>query len=182
MEIDPAPAARPALTGERRPHRNLLLYYTLQALLTGPGVIVVWWYFFFRYRTLHYRFDDQGVTVRWGILFRREVSLTYARIQDIHLVSNLVERWLGLGRIQIQTASGNADAELTIEGLRDFERVRDELYVRMRGARPVARAQPHAIASAGAAAELAAPDAVSAALRDAVAELRMLREAIERKG
>ena len=175
-------SAEPKLAGVRRPHRNLLLYYTLQSLLTGPGVIVVWWYYFFRYRTLHYQFDDQGVTVRWGILFRREVSLTYARIQDIHLVSNLVERWLGLGRVQIQTASGNANAELTIEGLRDFEHVRDELYVRMRGARPVARAQLPGMPSAMTPAAIAAPDAVSAALREAVAELRMLREAIERKG
>ena len=35
----------------------------------------------------------------WGILFRREVIIQFARIQDIHLRSNVVERWLGLGRI-----------------------------------------------------------------------------------
>ena len=176
------PAATQDLVGVRRPHRNLLVYYTLQALLTGPGIVVVWWFFFFRFRTLQYHFDEQGVTVRWGILFRREVSLTYARIQDIHLVSNLIERWLGLGRIQIQTASGNAAAELTVEGLRDFENVRDELYVRMRGARSTPRATAERIAAAGAPLALAEPDAVRVALHQAVAELRALREAIERKG
>jgi putative membrane protein len=46
--------------------------------------------------------------MRWGILFRREISLTYARIQDIQLSSNLVERWLGLAKIQLQTASGSS--------------------------------------------------------------------------
>ncbi len=70
-----------------------------------------------------------------GILFRREVSLTFARIQDIHLNSNFVERWLGLGRIQVQTASGSAKAEMTVEGVRRYEALRNFLYERMRGAR-----------------------------------------------
>jgi putative membrane protein len=103
-------------------------YYALESLLAGPGIVVLLPYRFFRYKTLRYVFDAEGLTVRWGLLFRREVSLTYARIQDIHLVSNVFERWLGLGRVQIQTASGQSSAEVTIEGLADFEAVRDELY------------------------------------------------------
>jgi putative membrane protein len=123
------------LLGTRRPVPALLRYYLLQSLATGPGLLFLIPLGIFRYRTLRYEFDAEGMTARWGILFRREISLTYARIQDIHLVSNVVERWLGLGRIQIQTASGQSGAEMTIEGLPDFERLRDELYLRMRGAR-----------------------------------------------
>ncbi len=123
------------LRGVRRPNRRLLHYYAMQAVMTGPGFVFMMPFFYFRFRTLRYTFDNEGLTVRWGLLFRREITLTYARIQDIHLVSNLVERWLGLGRVQIQTASGSAAAEITIEGLPDFEHVRDELYRRMRGAR-----------------------------------------------
>ena len=37
--------------------------------------------------------------------------------------------------MQIQTASGTAGAELTIEGFQEFEGIRDFLYSRMRGAR-----------------------------------------------
>ncbi|MEX2466408.1 MAG: PH domain-containing protein [Gemmatimonadota bacterium] len=83
---------------------------------------------------MRYEIDEEGITMRWGILFRREVSLTFARIQDIHLTSNFVERWLGLGRIQVQTASGSAKAEMTVEGVRDYEALRNFLYERMRGA------------------------------------------------
>jgi putative membrane protein len=72
--------------------------------------------------------------MRWGILFRREVMLSYARIQDIHLTSNFIERWLRLARIQVSTASGSAAAEMTIEGLQEYELVRDFLYTKMRGA------------------------------------------------
>ncbi|MBK8715755.1 MAG: PH domain-containing protein [Deltaproteobacteria bacterium] len=66
-------------------------------------------------------------------LFRREINLTYRRIQDIHLRSGLFQRWLGLADVLVQTASGSATAEMTIEGLLEYEAVRDFLYARMRG-------------------------------------------------
>lgn len=69
----------------------------------------------------------------WGVLWRREVYLTYARIQDIHLSRGLFERWLGLATIQLQTASGSASSEMSLVGLTEFELVRDFLYSRMRG-------------------------------------------------
>jgi putative membrane protein len=90
--------------------------------------------FLFRYQTLRYRFDEDGVHASWGFFFRREISLTYARIQDIHLHRGLLERWLGLGAVQIQTASGSGGADLVVEGVVDFDAVRDFLYAKMRGA------------------------------------------------
>lgn len=159
--------------GERRPDRRLLGYYALQAILLGPLFPIVMVPRFFRFHTLRYVFDEEGVTMRWGVLFRREVSLTYARIQDLHLVSNVVERWLGLGRIQVQTASGSASAEMTIEGLRDFEDLRNRLYARMRGARPDSPSENGRGPSADALAE------VAATIREAAAELRRVRQLLE---
>ena len=111
------------------------MYYVLISLFLGPFFFLMLLPLFFRYKTMRYRFDDQGVAMRWGVLFRKEISLTYARIQDIHLQSNVVERWLKLARVQVQTASGSASAEMTIEGLHEFEEVRDYLYTRMKSAR-----------------------------------------------
>lgn len=160
----------------REPHKSLFTYYALSSLMAGPFFVVPLAYLYFRFHTLRYVFDREGITMRWGILFRREISLTYARVQDIHLVSNLVERWLGLARIQIQTASGSSGAEMVIEGLQDYEAIRDFLYARMRGVQ-----QPH-----GAAGEPAHPeggaDDVAAAIREAAAELRTIRESIEGGG
>jgi len=116
-----------------RPHRDLLTYYVLTSAVLGPFFFFLLLPLYFRFRTLRYRFDEEGISMSWGILFRREIHLTYSRIQDIHLVSNVVERWLGLARIQIQTASGSSKAEMTLEGLKEFARVRDFLYGRMRG-------------------------------------------------
>jgi len=123
-----------------RPHPALWTYYILCAIFTGPGIIITLPYLYFRYYTLRYRFDAEGIHMRVGILFRREVNLTYARIQDIHLQSGIIQRWLGLANLQVQTASGSATAELVIEGFKEYEAIRDFLYTRMRGyqARPTA--------------------------------------------
>jgi putative membrane protein len=117
----------------KAPDPALWTLYLIRALLTGPGLIFLLPYLYFRYHTLRYTFDGEGIHMRVGILFRREVNLTYARVQDIHLRSGLLQRWLGLADIQIQTASGSADAELVIEGFKQYEAIRDFLYTRMRG-------------------------------------------------
>jgi membrane protein YdbS with pleckstrin-like domain len=179
-----------------QPHGNLLRYYLLSSLLMGPLFLVGAVAYYFRYRTLRYELDREGITMRWGILFRREISLTYARIQDIQLSSNVVERWLGLARIQLQTASGSASAEMTIEGIREFEELRDFLYSRMRGVggagESAAAALPGGSDAAGLDAAglhragLNAADVhmaeLAAALHGATAELRALRVELQSRG
>lgn len=118
-----------------RPDPALWRYYIIRAILTGPGVFFTLPYLFFRYYTLRYRFDAEGIHMKVGILFRKEVNLTYARIQDIHLHSGIIQRWLGIADLQVQTASGSATPEIVIEGFKEFEAMRDYLYTRMRGYR-----------------------------------------------
>lgn len=184
--VTPHGARVPALPDpEPRPHRSLLTYYALTSLLLGPFFPFLLVPMYFRYHTLRYRFDDEGVAMSWGILFRREITLTYARIQDIHLTSNVVERWLGLARIQVQTASGSAGAEMTIAGLPHFEQVRDFLYSRMRGAREAGGAASRgvmpapALAAGAVALDGAAVAELTRTLRDVAAEVAALREAVE---
>ena len=168
------PASDAQIFAIERPHPQLLKLYIIRAVLTGPGFIVLMPLLFFRYETMRFRFDAEGVHMRWGILFRRQINLTYARIQDIHLTSGFIQRWLGLADVRIQTASGSAGAEMTIEGLLEFEAVRDFLYSRMRGLRKgtaPAAAPAHAVET---------PEA-AALLREAVEELRAARVALERR-
>ncbi len=157
-----------------RPSPELLKYYVLSSFLLGPFFFIPLIYLYFRYHTMQYSFDEEGISMKWGILFRREIMLTYARIQDIHLTSNIIERWLRLARIQIQTASASASAEMTIEGLHEFELVRDFLYTKMRGVR-------HQPRSTGSVVAHTAPNDLAAALREVAAELRAVREGLERR-
>ncbi len=118
-----------------RPDPALMRYYVIVSLCTVFGFPFVIWHLLFKYRTLKYAFDDKGVSMSYGLLFRKEVYLTYRRIQDIHVTRNIIQRWLGLAAVAVQTASGSAGAEMTIEGITDPEGLRDYLYSRMRGAR-----------------------------------------------
>jgi putative membrane protein len=162
-----------------RPHSDLLKYYIIASILTGPGFIASLPYLFFRYHTLRYRFDDEGIHMKVGILFRREVNLTYGRIQDIHLRSGVLQRWFGLATVQIQTASGSSGPELLIEGFKEFETIRDFLYTRMRGY------QSQAIAAAslptpGATVSSGSVDAEAISLLLAIRdELRQTRELLQ---
>jgi putative membrane protein len=161
-----------AIYALERPEPALWKLYVIRSILSGPVALIALPVLWFRYYTLRYRFDAEGIHMKVGILFRREVNVTYARIQDIHLSSGIIQRWLGLADVQIQTASGTAGAELTIEGFHQSEAIRDFLYTRMRGARE----KPPGAAPALPAAAGAGGDEVVALLLGIRDELRQTRE------
>ena len=152
-----------------RPDRNLLPLYVIYALAANVVFPLVFLPLYFRFVTLRYRFDKEGVAVSYGLLWRRESYLTYARIQDIHVSRNIFERWLGIGTVQIQTASGSSTAEESITGVREFHEIRNFLYVRMRGHKLKA-------GTGTAATETMSTDEILEGIRD---ELRAIRELVE---
>jgi uncharacterized membrane protein YdbT with pleckstrin-like domain len=99
----------------KRPEPALMTMYILTSLLAFCAAPIVLVPLYFRYHTLWYRFEATGVSMGFGILFRREMQLTYARMQDIHLSQNIIERWLGIGTVTVQTAGSGASGNLSIE-------------------------------------------------------------------
>lgn len=148
-----------------RPDDALLTYYLLCAICTVLGFPFVFLALYIRYRTLRYRLDDEGVSLAVGLLFKKETTLAYRRIQDIHLKRTLFQRWLGISTVEIMTASGSSGAEISLEGVRNGDALRDFLYARMRGARDDDEPQTPADA----------PDEVLELLRDIRDSLRHLR-------
>ncbi|MCC7054275.1 MAG: PH domain-containing protein [Gemmatimonadaceae bacterium] len=141
--LQPVPASRVQAIARPDPQLwKLYLIYSVLANVAFPLAVVP---YYFLYRTLRFRFDDEGVAVSHGLFWRRETYLTYARIQDIHVTRNIFERWLGIGTVKIQTASGSAAATESIPGLVAYQDVRNFLYARMRGhhgAAPAAATPP----------------------------------------
>jgi uncharacterized protein len=121
-------------TSVTRPVPELLRYYRLSAAFTLILFPLVFLPAYFRYRSLRYRIDDEGVSMSWGILNKREVFLTYRRLQDIQMTQGFIQRKFGLADLHLHTASGSSGAEMKLEGLPDPEAFRDYLYARMRGA------------------------------------------------
>ncbi len=140
-------------------------WYFLKALATVFAFPVTLLLLYFRYHTMRYRFDAEGIHMSWGIIVRHEVMLNYSRIQDIHLRSNVIERYLGLARIEIQTAAGSSGSEMTLEGLEDPEGMRNFLYSRMRGAHD----------------QTPAADPLTDILTEVAGELRAIRAALEQR-
>lgn len=169
----PVPPFDPAR--DTSPAPVLWTYYILISILTGPVFFIIILPLYFRYHTLRYRFDDEGVSMSCGILFRREVYLTYRRIQDIHLSRNFIQRWMGLATVSVQTASGSSTPEMTIEGILDADGLRDFLYQRMRGARD--EHGPARLSPAGTPALAASP---TAAPDEALVLLREIRDGLAR--
>lgn len=154
-----------------RPDDKLFWLYVIYSLIANVGFLFALVPLYFRFITLRYRFDDAGVSVSHGILWRKETYLTYARIQDIHVSRNIFERWLRLGKVEIQTASGSTSAAESIEGLKEYNEVRNFLYARMRGHKLITGVE-------AATTETSPADATLADIRD---ELRAIRELIEAK-
>ena len=155
-----------------QPHERLLTYYFIVALLSLVAFPVTMTVLYIKYRTMRFRFDDEGVWKRQGLLWRSEVNVQYRRIQDIHLTSGLIQRWLGLATVSIQTAAGSSTAEVTIDGVLQAEALRDYLYTKMRGVREHTPVAPHTTESGSHAG--AADDEALALLVDIRDSLRRL--------
>jgi putative membrane protein len=130
------------------PAPQLFTYYLLGGLLSGPLIVIILPALWFRYSTLKYQFEETGLRMQVGFLFKKEVVTSYRRIQDIHLTSGVIQRWLGIASISIQTASGSAMPEIVIEGVTEPEKLRDWLYERLRGTKYGNATGLHAVSSA----------------------------------
>jgi len=81
-----------------------------------------------------YEITDDGFRKEYGVIYKKYVTIPYTRIQNIDIHRGIVERFLGLSTIRIQTAGagGVARAEGTLPGLSEMVAIelRDELIAR----------------------------------------------------
>ena len=181
---DQSKAARPKITEPfdplttTRPVRALLTHYTIICLFTLILFPITFGIHLCKYLTLQYKFDDKGITMSWGVLFRREIYLTYRRIQDIHVSRGIIQRWLGIATVSVQTASGSAGAQMSIEGIGDPQGLRDFLYGKMRGGSLEAKPTRDAVESEveiAASGGSACPDEMLVVLNEILDEVKALR-------
>lgn len=67
------------------------------------------------YRRWRYGVTDDGVELRHGLLFHQESSVPHFRVQHIDLAQGPLDRWRGIVKLTISTASPATDA--TIPGI-----------------------------------------------------------------
>lgn len=76
--------------------------------------------------SLTYKLKNSEVEWTRGVIGRYTGVVPYKQITNVDVVQGPVSRMLGIGSIKIQTAgySGEARAEISIDGIRDFNRVK----------------------------------------------------------
>jgi membrane protein YdbS with pleckstrin-like domain len=135
-----------------------------------PVVYVTWWIRAF-FDSAAYRFTDEEVEYRRGVFFRQKTTVPYDRITNVGTSQGPVERALGAGSVAIHTAGygGQMGAELTINGVSDFEDIKDQVLAKVR------RRPPAATESGETSTPVATDDGEDAML----GELRRIRELLE---
>jgi hypothetical protein len=93
------------------------------------------------YNSMHYKLTDHEMTWHRGVWFRSTGIVPYNRITNVDIVQGPVSRRYGIATIKIQTAGYSAanakSAEITIEGMRNFEEIRDSIMSLVKGQNPV---------------------------------------------
>ena len=121
---------------------------------------------------LSYVIRDDQVTIHKGILTKTQQNIPFRAVTDFVLERSLLDRYLGIGTIKIQTAGQGASPggyEGTLSGLLEYERLHSELRDRMK-----AMHQPSGPAATG---EEPGEGDVFAAM---LTELQAIRKAVEK--
>jgi len=143
---------------------GLDLLWTLPALvLSGPY-----------YRSLSYEIQDDEVIVRVGIWTHSVKHVPYRTVTNITVKRDILDRWLGIGTLNIQTAgmSGTTGAEESLVGLVDVQSAYDTVVTQLRRFRG-------AMSPTSAGEEIAPPASQDETMRAILEQVAAIRELME---
>lgn len=98
----------------------------------APALLLVWgwWLIGRQVAAMGYAERDDDLLVRRGVLFRGIVVVPYGRMQYVDVQSGPIDRWLGIARLQLHTASAGTDAAVPGLVADEAARLRDRLASR----------------------------------------------------
>ncbi len=112
----------------------------LMIVFGAPSLLLV----IARYWSFRYRVEADELVIEQGILRRQERHIPLTNIQEIRLEQNLVQRWLGVARADIETSTGGeVEASLAVLAVDDIARLRQGVF----GARTDGAASAEKLAS-----------------------------------
>ena len=129
------------------------------------------------FRSIHYEFTDQEIVVRKGIFTRSESLVPYHMVTNAALKRGPLDRWLGIGTVEVHTAgfSQQATPAAHLSGLQEYESLHQELLAALHRFRQgVAATGPAALS------EVALPQDSAQLLQAILEELKALRAAAQK--
>lgn len=98
--------------------------YSIGTAILSIGLIVA----LFRYFTFRYRIEDRSLVIHQGLWGRLNRTVPLDRIQNIDLSQNLFHRFLEVGEVRIETASGTEpEAIMRVLSIAQVEQLRDRV-------------------------------------------------------
>jgi putative membrane protein len=82
-----------------------------------------------RYLTFRWRCDERELVIRWGLLFRHERHIPYARIQNVDAVQNVFHRLFSVVEVRVETGGGKEEeARLSVLPRAAFDEIRSRVF------------------------------------------------------
>lgn len=105
----------------------------LVALLTVGMVITLAWEYA-RFQRYSYDLTSDTFDIHSGVLSRRDREIPYERIQNVDISQNIVQRFLDIAEVRLETAGGSGtEAQLRYVSNSEASRLQEEISRRKRG-------------------------------------------------
>ncbi len=94
------------------------------------------------YHTILYRITGSEIVWRRGVWFRNTGIVPFNRITNVDIIQGPLSRHFGIASLKIQTAgysgANQRSSEIRLDGIEDFEEMREFIMKFVRGKKPVA--------------------------------------------
>jgi len=142
------------------------------------------------YEMRWYIVTDRSLRIREGIASVREMTMTFANVQNLTIRQGPIQRLLGISDLRVRTAGGGGDKDEEdgnkeaksmhvgyLRGVDNAQEIRDSILVRLRRVKGAGLGDPDDEPASTAAAPVATGDLLSAA-RELLGEARALRRTV----
>jgi uncharacterized membrane protein YdbT with pleckstrin-like domain len=163
------------ITREIRPSGMMIFFFAFPAL-SGLGCLIVQLLIGPYYRSLRYEIQDDEVVVNAGIWTKSVKHVPYRTVTNMQVKRDVVDRLLGLGTLNIQTAgmSGQTGAEEQLVGLSNVQEVYESVANELRRFRG-------GMAPTQADVEVESAASLPRDLGEILAEVRAIRRSLEER-
>lgn len=68
------------------------------------------------YNHFHFSVEDEGLRIEYGIINKRHVTVPFRQIQNVNITRTLIDRILGIGKLEIESAGSSHGVKKDIVG------------------------------------------------------------------
>lgn len=110
--------------------RGFIITYVIIAVLLFLIALYATWYARQFANSLDYQLEDDVLYIEEGVFTYQRKAIPLDRVTDIRLVQNILMRWVGIWKVQVQTASsGEMGAEGTLWAIDSPKETRNQLLM-----------------------------------------------------